>query len=111
LTIRVLNIINLSFFFLSQTTQTTKKVVQFQSVEQPNGGIKEVCLTKDSYGNSEKITTRIIGDKIHSIRETTDFQGYLELEERCENFDEGFVIFHKIRFSVYFLKSIKTILY
>ncbi len=75
-------------FFLPQTT---KKVVQFQSVEQPNGGIKEVCLTKDSYGNSEKITTRIIGDKVHSIRETTDFQGYLELEERCENFDEGFL--------------------
>jgi len=71
--------------------QTTKQTVKIQSAQR-SGGIrfKEVRLTKDSYGNREKITTRLIGEKAHCVNKKTDFHGYSEKEERFENFDEGY---------------------
>ena len=63
--------------------------IKSTSLSRSDGSIKEVSLTKDSYGNREKIITRIIGEKKHCVSEKSDYRGYLEIEERFENFDEG----------------------
>jgi hypothetical protein len=65
--------------------------IKSTSLLRPDGSIKEVSLTNDSYGNREKIITRIIGEKKHCVSERSDSRGYLEIEERFENFDEGYL--------------------
>ena len=46
-------------------------------------------ISKDSYGNQEKVIRRVIGKKVHSINEKKDSNGFSEREERFENFEDG----------------------
>ena len=69
--------------------KTTKHVSKMETIVRPDGSIEEVRLCKDSFGNREKETTRIVGNKRHILNEKVDFNGYSEIVERFENFDEG----------------------
>ncbi len=51
--------------------------------------IEEVRTTRHSDGSEEKKTTRIMGEKAHSVIEKIDSKGQMETEEIFENFDES----------------------
>ena len=50
---------------------------------------QKTIVSRDFYGNRQKMITRIIGEKKHTKNEIVDSRGFSEIEELFENFDEG----------------------